>query len=414
MLDILVDAIVQALGQLVAHRDRALLTLFGITWGTAAMVALVSWGNGLRASVVDDMQSVGENLMLVWPQSVRIHERNATELRRLELDLEDIAALDRHVTYAASVLPEIPVFGQPVRYGKRTFSNVIVGTVPGAEVVRKWRVIEGRFLTEADMRAHRRVCLLGGLLEEYLFRGENPLGRRVTVAGVPFTVVGRLAKKNNTMMNFNNRDDEKLLIPATTGQTYFGELAYADQFIVQLQSATAGPDALKSVRRYLAERYHFDPDEETALRHMDLSRIVRLADFSVNAVRIFVGLVGAGTLLIAGLGVMNVMLIGVRERTPEIGLRLALGARPVDIFLQFLTESLVVTAVGGVIGITFALLVCVGVAALDLPPQVPKPDISWGAVAAAAVTMVGVGLTAGTWPAVQASRLDPVAALRYE
>lgn len=414
MIGLVLDAVAQALAQLRAHRDRALLTLFGITWGTAAMVALVSWGGGMRNMVGRDMRKIGENLMYVWPQSVKLHERNAVELRRLEVTLDDLDHLDRTVPEAADVFPELPLWGSTTRYGTRTVSEMVMGTVPRAEKLRKFKVSVGRFINEEDMRQRRRVCLLGAETERRLFQGANPVGGRVTIAGVPFRVVGRLATKGNQMLNMNGPDDDKILIPATTGRALFGSMRYANQFVARLHAPNTGDAAAASIRRYLAEEHNFDAADEAALNVFDTSTIVRLADFSLGSVRIFVGLVGAGTLLIAGLGVMNIMLVSVRERTPEVGLRLAIGGRRIDIFLQFLTESLVVTALGGLIGITLALLLCVGFGALDLPPQVPRPEISWGAVVAALITMMFVGVTAGTWPAYQASRLDPVHALRYE
>ncbi len=414
MIGLVRDAVSQALLQLIAHRDRALLTLFGITWGTAAMVALVSWGGGMRNLIMGDLTKIGDNLMYMWPQSVKIHERNAVALRKLEVTLDDLTALDRSAAHTRHVFPELEDWGRSTRYGNRTVSELVLGTAPIAETVRKFRVIDGRFINDGDMRDRRRVCLLGADTERELFRGANPVGERVTVAGVPFQVIGRLAAKGNQMMDMNGPDDDKILIPATTGRALFGNMRYANQFVVQLEQPLTGPAAAAGIRRYLANVHHFDPREETALNHFDTTRILQLADFSVNAIRILVGLVGAGTLLIAGLGVMNIMLVSVRERTPEVGLRLAIGGRRIDIFLQFMTESLVVTAIGGLIGITLALLFCLGSGTLDLPPQVPRPEISWGAVVAALLTMTFVGLTAGTWPAYQAARLDPVQALRYE
>ena len=413
MISLLVDAVTQALIQLRAHLDRALLTLFGITWGTAAMVALVSWGGGMRNNISRDMRKFGDNLMYMWPEAARIHEREALELRHLEVRLEDITALNTHAEQVRRVIPEMPL-DAGVRHGNRTINTLVLGVVPETREVRNFDVTAGRFISEADMRMRRRVCLIGADTEHALFRGADPVGARVTIRNVPFVVIGRLRAKGQQMMDMNGPDDDKVLIPASTGQAYFGSMRFVHQFIVQLESVESEAAALASIRSYLAGVHRFDPGDEDAVSYFNTSRIVGLAEFSANAIRIFVGLVGAGTLLIAGLGVMNVMLVSVRERTPEVGLRLALGARRVDIFLQFLIESLVVTTLGGAIGITFALAVCVGVASLDLPPMVPVPEISWGAVVAALWTMTFVGLTAGTWPAYQAARLDPVAALRYE
>lgn len=413
MIGLVADAVTQALMQLRAHWDRALLTLFGITWGTAAMVALVSWGGGMRTMIGRDMRKLGDNLMYMWPSAARIHEQNALELRTLEVELDEIAALDGHVANARHVIPELPT-RMVVRRGNRTLQTLIIGVVPETAQVRKFDVTAGRFINEADMRMRRRVCLLCAEAETQLFQGADPIGRKLTIDGVPFTVIGRLRDKGNQMMDMNGPDNDKVLIPATTGETYFGDMRYVHQFIVQLDDPTEEQETIASVRHRLAAAYRFDRDDEDAVQYFNTTRVIRLADFATNAIRIFVGFVGAGTLLVAGLGVMNVMLISVRERTPEVGLRLAIGGRPVDVFLQFLVESLVVTTVGGMVGITLALGLCMGFASLNLPPQVPVPEISWGAVVAALVTMTVVGLAAGTWPAYQAAKLDPVTALRYE
>ena len=411
-----------ALRSLATNKMRSGLTMLGIIIGISAVIILVSVGQGVQTMVADQMRDMGSDLMFVMPGQL---ESNNASMRTnflrsantSTLTLGDAAALD-NPALAPDVMAIAPEFvgTGTVIYGNKNTSTTISGVTPPYTEVRSFYPMLGRFIEEGDLRSESRVAVLGQTVVEDLFAaGVNPIGQIVKINRVPFRVVGIMQRKGGTA--FSNEDDV-VLIPLTTAQSrLFGGRQITGEYTVSVIYARAVHEsrmegAREQIRQVLRSRhgliYGTDEDDFSVLTQEDVASVLG----SLTAIlTMFLGLIAAVSLVVGGIGIMNIMLVSVTERTREIGIRKAVGAKRRHILVQFLIEAMVLSMVGGLVGIAIGVGGTVMASRMsdDLRTHISPTTIAW-----ATGFSIAVGLFFGIYPAMRAARLNPIDALRYE
>ncbi len=407
----LLATIRQALDTMRLHRRWALLTMFGIVWGTASVVLLVGWGIGVQGMVDRGMQKIGKNLVYVMPGRVGEDLSPAAERRYLTFDLDDVAAVRASARRAELVSAEILMWLY-VRHGATGRTIDVRGIEPDMQPLRGARLVAGRFISPDDIRFERRVAVIGQTARTRLLGGRPAIGQRLNVEGVTFEVVGLLERVGTQLTRNRTETDEQIWIPISSAMNLRGADS-VDMLLARPPERRFNEDLKREVRAVLARRLHVSPKDEEAVFIISLIDILSGFDSVFAVQNAFLVILATGTLIIGGIGVMNMMLVSVNERRREIGLRLAVGARRREVVVQFLTETLVITLVGGGAGLSFGLLGCAVLGQLRsdvIPMPVVVPEV---ALLALGITTL-VGLASGTGPAWQAARVDPAESLRAE
>jgi putative ABC transport system permease protein len=379
-----------------ANRLRSLLTMLGVVIGVAAVVVLVAIGSGAKQEVESQVEGLGSNIIFVFPGSVEFGA--APSISRLQLD--DVDYLGRVIGNPDAVATTVSS-GETVSVGSTQVFSTIAGTNENVPNVFTRPVARGEYLTAADVDTRRRVAVLGSKVADELFGDVEPLGRQITIAGVRFRVIGVFAEVGSA---FGVSRDDEIHIPVTTAQQLFG-VDRIDALAIKAPTL----DDVDSVRRdvigALEDKY---PDEQFSA--VTQSQILGTLGEILGLLTLVLSAIAAISLLVGGVGVSNIMLVSVRERTREIGLRKALGARRRDITVQFLIEAVLLTTVGGVIGMALGIGVSLLANAFTPLPAV----IAWWSPVLAFSVSVAVGIFFGVFPARRAGRLEPVEALRTE
>jgi putative ABC transport system permease protein len=414
------EIIVESWQSLARNRLRSTLTMLGITWGLVTVVLLLGYGQGVGESVLNAFLGIGNNVILSWAGQTSMQAGGERAGKRIHYKYEDIQAIRDEVPILKGVSAEDDN-NLPFKYGNKviTISSKAVQFPYGQ--IRKLNVEEGRYFEEGDFIEHRRVCIFGPLAAKRIFGGLNPVGQYVTVRGQDFQIIGLLQMKIQDSSN-NGPDNQNVFLPF---ETYRDVMDIRDPGMIVY--APINPalhvKAREAVRAVLARRHHFDPKDEKATADWDtVEDAEELAQFSI-ALQIVLGLIGALTLGVGGVGVMNIMLVSVTERTREIGLRKAVGARKSDILGQFLVEALVITFIGGALGMLLATTIAHSVPPMPLYAEQFKMANHEGDIflrtspvvlTASFLILAAVGVASGFWPALKAARMEPVEALRYE
>ncbi len=404
------QAILEALESLSANKLRTGLTMLGIVIGVGAVIAMLAVGTGAQDTITGSISGLGSNLLFVFGG-------NFTEDIRIEkpLTLSDAEALADpfQAPAIAAVAPAIQSSGT-VTYGGETTNTEITGVTPQYGVVRNYGLLEGEFINEEHVLGRASVVLLGPEVADKLFgRRDGITGEIVRISGQPFRVLGVLEPKGGS--SFGSQDD-LVLVPFTTAQTRLIRRTRerVDIILVQVVSAEMVPQATEEISQILRTRHRTElgADDFTIFSQQDF---VATAQTITNVLTIFLGGIAAISLLVGGIGIMNIMLVSVTERTREIGLRKALGARKRDILIQFLTESSLLSLFGGLIGIGLGWLISFIVGRIAASSGTPfNPVVGLDAVLLATIFSTAVGLFFGLYPANRAANLEPVEALRYE
>ena len=397
----------KALGR---NKMRSSLTMLGIIIGVGAVIAMIAIGSGAKARIQEQIASMGSNLLIVLSGSATSGGMRWGHGSVPTLTVEDAKAIANElsaVKYAAPVLQGVT----QVVFGNQNWSTVTFATTPEALLIRDWPVVQGRPLTQADVDGAAKVCLLGQTVAENLFGEMDPVGQVVRVKKFPFTVVGVLSVKGQT--TWGQDQDDVVYVPLTTGQ----RLLFGQQFPGMVRSISVqaiGQDTMKlaeeQITQLLRQRHRLRSSQENDFFVRNLTEAFSTAEESARVMSILLGAIASISLLVGGIGIMNIMLVSVTERTREIGIRMAVGARGRDILYQFLVEALVLSLVGGVIGITL------GITASQLISQFFK----WPTLISASAILLsfsfagGVGVFFGFYTARKAANLDPIEALRYE
>jgi putative ABC transport system permease protein len=394
-----------ALRALAANRLRSLLTMLGVIIGVGAVVAMVAIGQGARASVTKQVQSLGSNLLTVFAGTAQMGGVAAG--RPVEtLTLEDADAILQAVPAVSGVSAEYNAQAQVVYQSKNTYTR-ISGVTPAYPEVREFRPVTGRFFTADEMRRRAKVALVGQTVVTNLFGDANPVGERIRIRGVTFTIIGVMEEKGAT--GFMDRDDI-VFVPLTTVQHRLFGVDHVQSIYIQVRSAEEMTQAQTAVTALLRTRHRVAAGAESDFTVRSQADLLQTLTGVAQTMTILLGGVAAVSLLVGGIGIMNIMLVSVTERTREIGIRMAVGARRRDVLLQFLVESVTLGVAGGLIGIGM------GIGGSKLVTQIAgwATLISPQAVVLAFTFSVGVGVFFGLYPARRAALLDPIEALRHE
>jgi putative ABC transport system permease protein len=399
-----------------AHRTRASLTLVAIMWGTVSVVLLLSFGEGLGRQMLNGLINAGNRIMILYGGETGMQFEGLPKGRRIHLAEEDATLLKTVIPAINMISPQYRNF-VTLTYKKTSTTTECEGVNPLFEEMRRmYPAAGGRFLNSIDVAEHRRVLVLGTEIAKEIFGDENPIGKELLLDGLPFTVVGLIQKKIQTSMN-NGPDTRRAIIPYTTFRTVYGP-EHVNSIVVSPFNPAQQEEVKKAIFRVLARKYHFHPDDERTLFIWDFIENEKMNWKISLGVSIFLGSVGLLTLLIAGVGVANVMYVVVKERTREIGIRMAVGARKKYILWQFIFEALLLAFLGGAIGLLISWGVVSGVKLIPSDEGamqfLGKPVLSAPIMLLTTGSLTIIGLLAGFFPARRAASVNPVESLRYE
>ncbi len=410
MLGTLVRTLVR---DLVRQPLRTLLTLSGVVWGTFSVVLLLAFGDSVSRSQMKQFHGMGQGIVLVFPSRTTLPWQGFVKGKPIRLTPEMVEAIPAKVPGLELISPEF-VGSHLIGYGRKQLRNTVRGVNPQFELMRNTIAAEGRFIDPQDMESRRRVCLIGDVLATDLFGSEKPVGRTILIDNVPFLVVGVMrAKQQNS--NYNGQRDERCaFIPWTTFSSLYGT-KYISNFIFRPQDPGRTKAATADIRRYVAKVIGFDPDDPDALAVWDTMEFEKQITVFFLAFTLFLGLIGSFTLLVGGVGVASIMRVVVDERTREIGIKLAVGARRRTILGQFFGESILIMLFGGAVGIGFAAGVVQAVR--HLPAKgftefIGSPALNPLVLGTTVAVLLVIGVVAGLIPARAAASTDPIEALR--
>ena len=399
------SAIRVALAALLVHKGRSALTSLGIVIGTGAVIAMVSAAGGARQKLDERLDNVGKNLILIRPGS---HTQAGAIADLKPLTNEDAVALRKHVGGLLKGVCEVQITTRVASTRTHNWSTVIVGTHPDMQRVRNWSVEYGRFFDEDDLKKRANVCMIGKTVREKLFPDmANPVGQLIRVDQLQLRVIAVMQPKGR--IPTGGDQDDQIFIPLSTLQRKLVGHESISIILSAVPSMDLIDPAKAEITRVLREKHrvkkgHEDFDVSSVQEMSELALIMTLT------MQILIGIISSISLLVGGIGIMNIMLVSVTERTREIGIRMAVGATPFDVLIQFLIESIVLALLGGIIGITLGIGGAVGLALMAGWPVYVDPNM----VLIAFMVSGGVGVFFGYYPALKASRLDPIEALRYE
>jgi putative ABC transport system permease protein len=406
----LFEAILIALGALRVNLMRSVLTMLGIIIGIASVIVMVAVGAGAEKVIADQISSIGTNLLVVLPGSVKTGGVQSGPGAVPTLTIDDGRAIKRECPSVMAASPNIRGHGQIV-FANQNWSTELTGIDPDFLVVRDWAVVRGRPFTDSDIDGASKNCIIGQTIVNELFGSVDPLGKVVRIFKVPFRVIGVLQKKGQSPQGTDQ--DDTVLIPLTTAaRKVFGSPFpnAVGGIVVKVRSKELISRAEAEITALLRQRHHIGPDKEDDFTVKNLSELLSVAATSSRTMSLLLGAIASISLAVGGIGIMNIMLVSVTERTREIGIRMAVGASEGNILLQFLTEAVLLTLCGGIVGIVVGIVTATVVSRFFGWATFVSPQ----AVLVATLFSAVVGIFFGYYPARKASSLNPIDALRYE
>jgi putative ABC transport system permease protein len=404
------------------NKTRSLLTAFGVFWGIFLLVVLSSTGNGFENGLMKQVEGVTPNTGFFFVNQTSEPYKGYQKGRAWTMQLADIEAIKETFPCITAISPEASLWSSEdknVVYSSRSGSFSVKGVMPEYNDIQRSKILKGRYINDTDIAANRKVCLLGKKVYETMFeKGEDPLGKMVKVNGIYFQVVG-VVRSYTENVNINGTIDESVILPFTTMQQVYalGDKIYF--FAMVADDDIPISDIEEDIKQFIKQRHDIAPTDDDAFNSFNLSEIFKAFKGLFFGIHILIWIVGLGTLMSGIIGVSNIMLVTVKERTREIGVRRALGAKPKNIISQVLSESLLLTTLAGLVGL------CIGVGIMAIVAMITSnmpsddamfqdPNIGFGAAVAATVIVIISGLLAGVLPAWRAIQIKAIDAIREE
>jgi len=392
---------------IVKNKMRTLLTMLGIIIGVGAVIIMVAIGQGAQSQIEDRIQNLGTNMLVITPGASNTGGVNQGARSFNRLQAEDAEKLRTQNTMLAAVSPVIVTRTQAVG-GQGNWRTTINGVDVDYQVIRDWDLVSGTFFNAADVRQMKKVVVLGATVAEQLFPGQDPVGQKVRLRNVPMTVIGVLSKKGQTAEG--NDQDDAVFVPYTTVQTRLSGWTFIAQILASTYTTNDIDPAMEEVRVLMRESHDLAEREEDDFTVRNQADLTEAAEGTTEVMTMLLAAIASISLVVGGIGIMNIMLVSVTERTREIGIRMAIGARGGDVLTQFLIESIVMSVLGGLIGLG------IGFGGATLLGNITgwSTKVSPDVVAVAIIFSAGVGIFFGFYPARKAASLNPIDALRYE
>lgn len=403
------DVVRQLIRDVKSEKLRTFLTVFGIVWGTVAISLMLAFGTGLHTHLIKQTAGLGDRIVIGWPALTSMPFEGLGRGRRIRVSEDDVEAVSKDVKGLKAISTEYQTSFR-MDYGTKTLSADVSGVSyvfgPMRNLVPD---VGGRFLNPIDEAQQRRVLFIGNELSKNIFGTTDPIGKTVLLNNSPFQIVGVLKEKEQDS-SYSGRDNEKAFMPGSTFRALTGD-KYIDNMVFQAENWNETRQLNERMREAFGKQLRFDPKDKEALSFWDTTEQFIFFDNFMLAFNAFLGIIGVLTLVVGGIGVSNIMNVVVEERTREIGIKMALGAKQRYILTQFLMETMLVTALGGALGFLLSIGVC-AIFPASLEEYVGKPAVSPIVATLTALALGVVGMVAGYFPAREASRLDPVVAMK--
>jgi len=396
-----------ALRALRKNKLRSLLTVLGVVIGVCAVITLVNMGSGAQIAIEKAISGLGTNLLIIFPGSVTKGGIRTGYGTVTTLTVEDAQAIQEECPAVQMVTPLVNTAAQVV-FQNQNWGTSAFGVNPDYQRIKNWPLEHGEFFTLQDVKAATKVCVLGKTVAEKLFGGQNPVGQVIRMKRIPFRVVGVLTPKGQTA--FGQDQDDTIVVPYTTAQKRLVGITYLTMVMASAISLDLMADAQDQISNLLRHRHQIKKGEDDDFTVRNLADLIGVFSTITRILTLLLGSIASISLVVGGIGIMNIMLVSVTERTREIGIRMSVGAKPKDILLQFLLEAVLLSLMGGSIGIFLGIGLT---SAVTYFTGWPSP-VSLYAILVAFLFAAGVGIFFGLYPARKASRMNPIEALRYE
>jgi putative ABC transport system permease protein len=401
-----------AIRALRVNKLRSALTMLGIVIGVGAVITMIAVGSGAQARVAEQIASLGSNMIVILSGSTTSSGVRLGSGSQLTITEEDAWAIQREISLVEAAAPVMRGGGQVV-YGNLNWSTQVQGVTPEYFTARDWSIVSGRNMSQEDVDGATKIALVGQTVVDNLFSGGDPLDQVIRIKKVPFTIIGVLDKKGQS--TWGQDQDDVILIPLSTAKKKVLGVSQANarsvgSISVKVREAGMMKEAEEEIRALLRQRHRLQPYQDDDFWLRNLSEVLQSQEESSRVLTLLLGAIASVSLVVGGIGIMNIMLVSVTERTREIGLRMAVGARGRDILTQFLVEAVTLSLIGGVIGVAFGLLGSYSIAHFAQW----RVDVNSQAIAMAFGFAAGVGIFFGFYPARKAAGLNPIEALRYE
>ena len=396
-----------AVTALLGNKLRSILTMLGIIIGVGAVIAMISIGMGVKQNVTNSIASLGSNMLIVTPGSTNKGGVRSAAGSSQKLKYEDAEAIKKKIKNIDYVSPTVNGSYQIIN-GHENWNSSVYGVTPEYLKIRDLTIGTGSFITQNDLNSRNRVAVIGTTVATNLFESENPVGKNIRINNQPYKVIGVIESKGQSSMGQDQ--DDVVIIPLTTAQERLMGITYIRSINIQVSSADKIESVQGQVETLLRQRHHIVGDKEDDFSVRNLTSLMETMTSTTTMLTLFLGSIAAISLLVGGIGIMNIMMVSVTERTREIGIRKALGATFQNIMMQFLIESVVIGVIGGLMGVAVGVGIALAIAKTGLFQTV----ITAAPILISFSFSVGIGLFFGIYPARKAARLDPIEALRYE
>lgn len=401
------EGFIMAWASLIANKMRSLLTMLGIIIGVAAVIALVSIGFGVRQQIQDSISSLGSNLLMVYPGAPRTPGVRPTAASQKTLKVKDYETLKK-LNDVDMISPVAGSSSYVIVYTNKNWTTTVNGINSNFQYINNWTMKSGRFITDAQVERRERVAVIGSTVAKNLFGDENPVGKDIRIKNDPFKVVGVLDTKGSG--SFGNDQDDIVFIPYTTAMERVRGVDYLSMIYIKAKDGADLNRVQSDIENIMRVRHKIKNPELDDFNVRNMATIMETVNETTGTMTLFLGAVAAISLLVGGIGIMNIMLVSVTERTREIGVRKALGATYRVIVMQFLIEAVVISLIGGAIGVVFGI----GASKLISAATSMKTVISMGPILLSFGFSMAIGLIFGIYPARKAAKLNPIDALHYE